>query len=169
MKKLLAVAFLLVLLPSPLLAATFNPNNILSDHELMDYTSMGRDAIQQFLEAKKSFLAKFTAPDLNEVTMNAAQIIFNAATTARINPKYILALLQKEQSLIEHGPTNPSQSRLDWATGYAVCDGCSTDDPLPQKYKGFGKQVDDAGGVMRWYYDNTDQGFVKKKKDLENK
>src|SRR3989344_8023574 len=160
MKKLLAVAFLLVLLPSPRLAATFNPNNILSDHELMDYTSMGRDAIQQFLEAKKSFLAKFTAPDLNEVTMNAAQIIFNAATTARINPKYILALLQKEQSLVEHGPTNRSQSRLDWATGYAVCDSCSTSDPLPQKYKGFGKQVDGAAGANRFYYDNPQKfGF----------
>ncbi|MBI4098580.1 MAG: hypothetical protein HY437_00930 [Candidatus Magasanikbacteria bacterium] len=154
MKKLLVVAFLGILFPSPLLAATFIPNNILSDHELTDYTSMGRDAIQQFLEAKKSFLAKLSTPDLNEVVMDAAHIIFNAATTARINPKYILALLQKEQSLIEHGPTNPSQSRLDWATGYAVCDGCSTDDPLPQKYKGFGKQVDGGAGANRFYLDN---------------
>jgi len=154
MKKLLAVASLVILLPARLEAATFNPNNIISNHELTDYTSMGRDAIQQFLEAKKSFLAKLTTPDLNEVMMDAAQIIFNAATTARINPKYILALLQKEQSLIEHGPTNPSQSRLDWATGYAICDGCSTDDPLPQKYKGFGKQVDGGAGANRFYFDN---------------
>lgn len=46
MKKLLAVASLVILLPARLEAATFNPNNIISNHELTDYTSMGRDAIQ---------------------------------------------------------------------------------------------------------------------------
>ena len=38
------------------------------------------------------------------------------------------------------------------------------DDPKIQKNKGFGKQVDSAAGIMRWYYDNVGkQGFIKKK------
>ncbi len=121
---------------------------------------MGRDAIQTFLENKSSFLARFKAPNVNETLFDAAQIIYDAAITHKISPKYILALLQKEQSLVEHGPSNPSQNQLDWATGYALCDSCSVNDPLPQKYKGFGKQVDGGAGANRFYFDNPNKfGF----------
>ena len=36
-------------------------------------------------------------------------------------------------------------------------------DPGIQSHKGFGMQVDNAAGVLRWYYDNKDKSFVKKK------
>lgn len=151
------IILLFVLLPLPVRAATFNPNNIISDFELTDYLSMGRDAVQTFLENKGSFLAKYRAADVSETLLDAAQIIYNAAITHKISPKYILALLQKEQSLIEHGPSNPSQNQLDWAAGYALCDSCSVNDPLPQKYKGFGKQVDGGAGANRFYFDNPNK------------
>ncbi|MEK7481210.1 MAG: hypothetical protein AAB633_00495 [Patescibacteria group bacterium] len=154
------IILLFVLLPLPARAATFNPGNVISDFELTDYLSMGRDAIQTFLENKSSFLARFKAPNVNETLFDAAQIIYDAAITHKISPKYILALLQKEQSLVEHGPSNPSQNQLDWATGYALCDSCSVNDPLPQKYKGFGKQVDGGAGANRFYFDNPNKfGF----------
>lgn len=159
MKRWMLIA-LFVLLPLPAQAATFNPNNIISDFELTDYLSMGRDAIQTFLENKSSFLAKYKAPNVSDTLIDAAQIIYDAAITQKISPKYILALLQKEQSLIEHGPSNPTQNQLDWATGYALCDACSVNDPLPQKYKGFGKQVDGGSGANRFYFDNPNKfGF----------
>ena len=36
-------------------------------------------------------------------------------------------------------------------------------DPGIQNHKGFGMQIDNAAGIMRWYYDNKDKSFVKKK------
>lgn len=131
----------------------FNPNYILSDEELQDSNAMSYTDIVGFLESKNSTLAKYQADDKHGVTRPAAQIIYNAAQEHQINPKYLLVKLQKEQSLISD-PT-PSQKQLDWATGYAVCDSCKTTDPSIQKNKGFGKQVDSAAGIMRWYYENT--------------
>ncbi len=71
---------------------------------------------------------------------------------SQVNPKYLLVLLQREQSLITD--QTPSQKQLDWAAGYAVCDGCYLNDPKVQAHRGFGVQVNDAAEVMRWYYDN---------------
>jgi D-alanyl-D-alanine carboxypeptidase len=72
-------------------------------------------------------------------------------------------MLQKEQSLITDD--SPTDGQLNWATGYAVCDSCSTDDPKVLKYKGFSSQVDNAAGIMRWYDERKDS-FLKIKKDL---
>ena len=57
----------------------------------------------------------------------------------------------------------PAQKQLDWAAGYGVCDSCGLDDPKIQKFKGFGKQVDNAAGIIRWYYTNTDKTIIKQK------
>ncbi len=147
---------------SPLLVkAEFNPNLIISDAELFDSKSMSREEIQRFLDAKGSYLRTYQAPDLNGVTKPAADIIYEAAQNYQINPKYILVTLQKEQSLVTDD--NPTNKQLDWATGYAVCDSCSLSDPKVVKYKGFGLQVDNSAGIMRWYYNNSDRSYVKKK------
>ncbi len=56
----------------------------------------------------------------------------------------------------------PTERQLNWATGYAVCDSCDTTDPNLAKYKGFGKQVDAAAGIMRYYYENLGtQSWIK--------
>ncbi|MDZ4229763.1 MAG: hypothetical protein U1C53_01365, partial [Candidatus Veblenbacteria bacterium] len=77
-------------------------------------------------------------------------VIYQSAQDFQISPKFLLALIQKEQSLVEDGTPLPSQ--YDWATGYAVCDSCSTDDPVLQKFKGFYNQVYNAAKRIRTVY-----------------
>lgn len=151
-----------LLFPSPVLAeATFNPNMIITDAELFDYTSMGKESVQAFLESRKSTLSGYKDVDVTtNVLAPASEIIHNASKLYQVNPRYILVVLQKEQSLVES--QNPKQRQYDWATGYAVCDSCSMDDPAIQKYKGFAKQIDHAAGAARWWKDNQDRGSFKK-------
>lgn len=139
----------------------FNSSNIISNFQMFDYNSMTLNDIQAFLQIKNSYLATYSSPDFDGTIKTAAQIIYDAAQRYQVNPKYILVTLQKEQGLIQM--QNPPQKRLDWACGYAVCDTCSMDDPKIQKYKGFGKQVDNAAGAMRFYFDNANvYDFIKK-------
>jgi len=119
-------------------AGLFNANNIISNHELEDWTSLSQETIQRFLETKKSFLSKFTEV-IDGKRKTASQIIFEESQKYKINPKVILAMLQKEQSLITD--QSPSQDQIDWAMGFAVCDSCSKQDPQIQQYKGFYNQV----------------------------
>ncbi|MBU2575676.1 hypothetical protein KKF64_01135 [Patescibacteria group bacterium] len=138
MKQILISILLLLVTAQPLRAAEFNANNIISDYELENYTSLSENSIQRFLESKGSFLAEFTEV-VNKIRKPASQIIFEESQIYRVNPKVILAMLQKEQSLITDN--SPSQNQLDWATGFAVCDSCSKSDPAIQQYKGFYNQV----------------------------
>jgi D-alanyl-D-alanine carboxypeptidase len=141
--------------------ADFNPSFIISDPEMQDYQSLDRDEIQKFLDLKGSYLRGAFFEDASGTKMTAADIIYEAAQNYKINPKYLLVTLQKEQSLVTDD--SPTQRQLDWATGYAVCDGCYLSDPKVVRYKGFGKQVDGSAGIIRWYYDNTSHPVVKKK------
>ncbi|MBI2459281.1 MAG: hypothetical protein HYV53_01875 [Parcubacteria group bacterium] len=153
-------------------AQGFDPNNIISDLEIMDYTSMDLADIQKFLENKHSYLANYSCPDAAGTVKKAAEIIYNAAVKnydcggvslsdspseeektlkckkVTINSKFLLVLLQKEQSLIEE--ISPSQSHLDWATGY----GCPDSGGCNARWQGFGKQVNSAALQFRDYLDN---------------
>ncbi len=151
------VLICILFLPQSLLAIEFDenftPNKIISDFLMFRNTnSMSLEDIQRFLEDKNSFLANYKTEDWNGEIKSAARIIYEAAQTYDINPKVLLVLLQKEQGLIQK--KNPSQKSLDWATGYAVCDGCSKKSKKVQKYKGFGKQIDNAAGALRFYKEN---------------
>jgi hypothetical protein len=167
MKKLVFLIFLLILGSFFALKSfsqdydpDFNKNNIISDFQMFDYNSMTQAQIQQFLQSKNSYLANYLTEDFEGIVKSASQIIYEAALRYSVNPKYILVTLQKEQSLIQWEGT-PPQKRLDWACGYAVCDSCSMTDPKIQKYKGFGKQIDNTAGAMRFYYDNASvYGFI---------
>lgn len=165
MKKLLII-FVALGLIFPYIPAKaisdFNPNMILSDEELQNYQGWTVADVQKFLVSKNSSLSRLRQVDLDGITKTAAEIIYNAAVRNKINPKFILTTLQKEQSLIT--ASSPSQKQLDWATGYAVCDGCYLSNPKVQKHKGFAKQVEGAAGVMRWYYKNKyNKSYIKKK------
>jgi hypothetical protein len=149
MKKIIAITLLLLAPLTSIQAAEFNANNIISDFELEEYTSLSQDAIQRFLESKGSFLAKFTEV-IDNVRKQASQIIFEESQIYEINPKVILAMLQKEQSLITDA--SPSQKQLDWATGFAVCDSCSKSDPRLAPFKGFYNQVSDFAEKVRVNY-----------------
>lgn len=156
---------ILLIASNPVQAVVFDPNNIISDDEMLNSNSMNLHDIEVFLSSKGGYIASQMFTDAFGSPKTAAQIIFEAANNyecekmedyrkwsvaekqkfckpARINPKLILVLLQKEQSLLDH--KSPSQKKLDWAAGYAVCDNCSMDDSGIQRFKGFGKQVNSA-------------------------
>ncbi|MEA3463966.1 MAG: hypothetical protein U9R14_02745 [Patescibacteria group bacterium] len=155
-------AFCFMLSAMPTHASTFDPNYIISDSEILDFNSMSLKAIKEFLSNKNSFLYNYICPNADGIIKPAAEIIYDAAANnydcsnvnlsgnpteaekkskcipVTINPKFLLVLLQKEQSLIED--SSPRQSQLDWATGY----GCPDGDSCNPRWKGFGKQVNSA-------------------------
>ncbi len=139
----------------------FDPDFIISDDEMQDYRSLTRYDIQNFLDSKASYLRTHKDTGVDGKIKSATDIIYNASQSYKINPKYLLVTLQKEQSLITDN--TPSQKQLDWATGYAVCDGCYLSDPKVLAHKGFAKQVDNSAGLIRWYYDNKNASFIKQK------
>lgn len=148
---------LCILAPNLVMGATFNPNFILSDEEMQNWSSMSRPDIQAFLNDHGGYIKTLFIEDSVGEKRNAADIIYRAAEEHRINPKYILVKLQKEQSLITE--TDPTQYQLDWATGY----GCPDGSPCKEEHRGFGKQVNKSAGVIRWYYDNVNvQSWIKR-------
>jgi len=154
----LIIAFLAPVLPVQ--AADFNPGNIISDLDLTNYSTMTMNDIQNFLNKKAGTLKALISPDVNGVSKLASEIIYQSAQEHKINPMFLLVMLQKEMSLIED--PSPKSTQYDWAMGYGVCDDCSVSDPKVQTLKGFGTQVDRAAGVQRWFYDNAANGWLKK-------
>ncbi|NQU77709.1 hypothetical protein HQ544_03355 [Candidatus Falkowbacteria bacterium] len=139
-----------VLAPS-VRAEGFNKDYIISDDQMTDYESMGMFDIIDFIKDKGGSLYGSKFMDLDGREKSASALIYNASQTYKINPKVLLVTLQKEQSLVEN--PNPSQYNYDWATGWAVCDGCNLSDPKVSKYKGFASQIDGAAGGYDWYID----------------
>lgn len=146
------LCFCAFVIPLPRLAQAadyfFNPHYLISDEEMIDYLSMSTAEIQKFLAKKGSALTYLTLPDYQGFNRSAAEIIWQAATESKINPKVILTTLQKEQSLIED--PFPSQNQLDKAMGYR----CPDDGSCNPKSLGFGKQVDGAAWQFLQYLTN---------------
>ncbi|MBI4592347.1 hypothetical protein HY733_02780 [Candidatus Uhrbacteria bacterium] len=135
-----------------------NPHYLVSDSEMLDVYSMSLLDIERFLI--RGALDEYTGPDVNDEELSAAEIIFNAAQEFDLSPRFLLVLLQREQSLVEDDSL--SQDQLDWAMGYAVCDDCSKDDPRIAKYMGFGNQVYYAAKRIRESYleDLENRGYT---------
>lgn len=131
-------------------AAGFNPNTILEDADILSVEGASLDRLNRFLRSKPGSLATYRAADIDGVTKSAAEILWRVATSYHINPMYLLALLQKEQSLVEH--ISPTQKQYDWAAGYGICDACSMDDPSLQTFRGFASQVEWAAKQHREKY-----------------
>ncbi|MBU1130747.1 hypothetical protein KJ840_01285 [Patescibacteria group bacterium] len=109
----------------------FNPSNIVSDSALTDYNSMTIEQIKAFVESQGGTLGYYIDP---EVKLFAYYIIWQAAQDFHINPKFLITMLQKEQSLVTDD--EPTQGQYDWATGYSCYGGICLD-----QYKGFSRQV----------------------------
>ncbi len=160
MKKILLIIFVffvfsIIKTSSQDYDALFNPNFIISDFELEDYSSMDVYDIQSFLNTQAGSLKNYIIKDpYSGKLLTAAEIIYNASNKHRINPKYLIVLLQKEQSLITD--PYPTQKQFDWATGFAICDDCAMNDPYLQKYKGFYNQVFYAAERNRFYIENNE-------------
>jgi len=131
------------------LDAGFNPEAILDDRDVFELGNMNQARIQEFLD-EKGTLGKRLFRDSDGQQKPAAAILWRVATSYKINPRYLLALMQKEQSLVED--PEPTQKQLDWATGYGVCDSCSMDDPAIQNFKGFANQIEWAAKQHREKY-----------------
>ncbi|MBI4257165.1 hypothetical protein HY626_03880 [Candidatus Uhrbacteria bacterium] len=125
-----------------------DPEYLVSDTEMLDVYSMSLLDIEHFLI--RGALDEYTGSDVNNEELSAAEIIYNAAQEFELSPRFLLVLLQREQSLVEDDSL--SQDQLDWAMGYAVCDDCSKDDPRIAKYMGFGNQVYYAAKRIRESY-----------------
>lgn len=82
---------------------------------------------------------------INGATKTAAQIIFDVSQACNINPKVLLVLLQKEQSLITDDWPWAIQYRS--ATGY----GCPDTAPCDAEYYGFFNQVYNAARQFQRY------------------
>ena len=147
--KYFAISSIIFIIPT--ICFAFTPGYIISDEEFTNKNSMSQTKIQNFLTGKGSYLTNYVISASNNTMQYASEIIYQAAQEHSINPRVLLVRLQVEQSLITS--TNPSQRALNWATGYAVCDSCSTNDPRIQKYKGFYNQVDWCAKQKRRYLD----------------
>ncbi len=142
---LFIVYSLWLIIPPPVLAATFNPEYIISDQELVDYTKMNQEEIQLFLSQFSGALKDYQTKDIDGQIKLASEIIFNAAQRYQINPQILITLIQKEQSLVTKKAEKPSQ--YDWATGFAAYDGRK---PI-EKFRGFAIQVDRAAWRIRYF------------------
>ncbi len=108
--------------------------------------------VQKFINNKGGFLNNYIV-DVDVINepfrqMPAADFIYERAVQNGVNPKFILVLLQKEQSLITN--TAPTQRNLDFATGY----GCPDSGSCSERWRGFAKQVNSATLQFRDYIDN---------------
>ena len=59
---------------------------------------MDQGEIQSFLEKKSGQLDNYSCKDTNGITKSASEIIYRAALLNKVNPKFLLVMLQKEQS-----------------------------------------------------------------------
>ena len=139
----------------------FNPNIIITDEELTNANTMSGEDIAAFLKNKSSALTDYEIIDpATGLNKTASEIIWQASQNYQINPRVLLVLLQKEQSLIENA--TPTQYNFDWATGYARCDACDQNDPAIIKFKGLAKQIDSAAASFRYFLDNPPEVWLKK-------
>jgi hypothetical protein len=155
MKKIiipLSIFLLTLLINSNVLAVEFNPNYIIADEDILDTSDMTLAEVQRFLASKGGYLNNYIV-DVNVINepfrqMPAADFIYERAIQNGVNPKFILVLLQKEQSLITE--TNPDIRSLNFATGY----GCPDNGTCSDRWLGFAKQVNSATLQFKDYIDN---------------
>jgi hypothetical protein len=157
MKKIAVLTFAISLLATPGLvsadsfSAAFDPNFVVSNAETEETSLWSADDVNSFLYAKGGGLAGMLFADTDGQIRRAADIIINASKRNSISPRFLLALIQREQSLVTD--LFPSQNQLDWATGYGVCDSCSKSDPALAKDRGFATQIESAAASFRFYLD----------------
>lgn len=135
--------------PSLVDARLFNPNNIISDNDLFDSDSLSKTAIQKFLEREGSVLARYSQT-VDGRTLSASEMIWEIGKKYGINPKFLLATLEKEQGLINK--SQATEKALDWATGYSCYGGTCN-----EKHRGFYNQVAAAAETQKIYVQKKNQ------------
>jgi len=147
MKKTIAailIALSATLFLSPAQAADFNPNYIISDAEILDYNALTLDEVKNFVASQPGTLKNYVVTEKDGLppevgtSLSATEVIYDRAVANKINPKFLLVLIQKEQSLLTD--QNPKQSQYDWAAGY----GCPDGGGCNPRWQGFYKQMNSA-------------------------
>jgi hypothetical protein len=157
---LLALGFVLFLPAMHKVSAftpNYNPSNLIDNPTLLNTSTMSPQAIQTFLSNEGSGITSLTdveACDSNMTawyghcgqTVSAAQIIYDAGQAYGVNPRAILATLEKEESLVTD--PSPNSSQINCAMGYASCN---------SNYLGFFTQVDWGTFTLRYNYEGAMQ------------
>lgn len=112
----------------------FVRSNVVSDNNFRNGSAMTVGEIQAFLNKQSGVLKSYTGKDHSGATKSAAQMIAQECVRFNVNPKVMLATLQKEQSLLS--AKHPTQKQLDWALGAGKADTFTTG-----SMKGFGNQI----------------------------
>lgn len=136
---------------------SYNQSNLIDNPTFLDANTMSPGAIQSFLSNVGSGLASYSATEACSSSIapyythcgqnvSAAQIIYDSAQAYSINPRAIIATLQKEEGLITN--PNPTTSELNFAMGYGCSDsgGCGS-------YEGFFNQIDNGTWQFRADYE----------------
>lgn len=152
----------------------FNPGMIISNKNMTDWQSMSEKDIQTFLnkvnrgcrpgETTGTKLAcvkdyKTDAPNrkadgyctrdyVGGKDRTVAQIVAATAKACSINPKVLLVMMQKEQSLLTASSFRLVPFKYEAATGYGCPDGHKCD----PKYSGFEKQVFNTAHQLNRYH-----------------
>ncbi|RZN35120.1 MAG: hypothetical protein EF813_09125 [Methanosarcinales archaeon] len=124
-----------------------NKDNIISDDEFRNCQSMIQNDIQKFLVNQNCFLATYKTADVDGVKKLPSEMIYNAAQKYHINPKVILTMLQKEQSIISTAPGKQITSQLNKAMGYESSD-----------HQGLSKQIDRGTWQLNHNIERIDAG-----------
>jgi hypothetical protein len=158
------------LLPTAV-ASDFDPGNIISDTVFFDPGAMTVDQVQAFLDARGAGCAAGEQPclkDFRDLTVakaadglcngypgglwqSAAQIVVGVAQSCHVNPRVLLVLLEKEQSLVTR--TRPTTYAYLRATGF----GCPDSAPCNAQYFGLFNQVYLAARQYQKYAAYPDQ------------
>lgn len=129
----------------------YNSSNLIDNGTFVNNQTMTADQIQVFLTNTGSGLANYSDVEACDSTiapyyahcgqsLSAAQLIYDASQAYDLNPRAILATLEKEQSLITD-PT-PTSSQINCAMGYNSC----------SNYVGFFTQVDNGTWALAYNY-----------------
>jgi hypothetical protein len=139
------VAFLAVVGTAvPALARTFDPQLVLSDENMRDFRSMNAAQIQTFLNKRSGPLKRMSfARHDNGAVAPASTIIWEASQAWHVNPRVMLALLQKEQSLLTR------RSLQAHTLSRAIGAGCP--DRVTNRYPGFGNQMWNGARMLDGY------------------
>jgi hypothetical protein len=145
-------------------AAVYDPLNVISYETWRASSSMSAADIQAFLDTQAGPLKSLITTDYvtpggtsghgmpwkpGEPKKSAAQIIFDAAQYWNINPRIILATLQKEESLLTLGDS-ANAKRLRKAMGCGVYDN-NKDGVVENQFPGFGNQIFNGARVFSTY------------------
>lgn len=152
-----AVVFAGALLPLGQAAAftpSYNSSNLIDNPTLTDSGTMSAGQIQTFLSSIGGGIKSYSDVEACSAVIkpyyghcgkriSAAQIIYDSAHAYGVNPRAILATMEKEQSLVTD--PSPSASQINCAMGYNSCSG----------YSGFFTQIDNGTWILRYNYEGA--------------